>query len=74
VPTATDFDLDAVGLGLAVNGVLASVSEMARLIRCLLNGGELDGTRVLDEDLVEAMCSHQVTTRRTIDGARPGMG
>lgn len=73
-PTVTDLDLDAMGLGPAVNGVLASVSEMAELIRCLLNGGELDGTRVLEEDLAEAMCSHQVTTRETIDGDSHGMG
>jgi len=73
-PTATGFDLDATGLGPAVNGVLAPVSEMAELIRCLLNGGELDGTRVLAEESVEAMCSHQVTTRETIDGDSHGMG
>jgi len=74
VPTAKDFDLDARGLGPAVNGVLASVSQMAELVRSLLNGGESDGTRVLDQGLVEELCSHQVTTRRTIDGARHGIG
>jgi CubicO group peptidase (beta-lactamase class C family) len=58
----------------SVGHVLVSISEMARLVRRLLNGGELDGMRVLDEDSVKAMCSHQVTTRRTIDGARHGRG
>lgn len=74
VPTVSEFDLDAMGFGPAVNGVLSPVTEMARLVRCLMNGGELDGTRVLGDELVDAMCSHQVTTRETIDGARHGMG
>lgn len=74
VPTKTDIDLDANGLGPAVNGVLAPVTEMAMLVRCLMNGGELDGTRVLDSELVEAMCTRQVTTRQTIDGDSHGMG
>lgn len=74
VPTAVDIDLDTMGLGPMVNGVLAPVTEMARLVRCLMNGGELDGTRLLDTELVDAMCTHQVTTRETIDGATHGIG
>lgn len=74
VPKPVDFNLDATGLGPAVNGVLAAVTEMARLVRCLMNGGELDGTRVLTTGSVEEMCTHQVTTRQTIDGDSHGMG
>lgn len=74
VPTPVDIDLDTRGLGPAVNGVLAPVTEMALLVRCLMNSGELDGTRLLDTELADAMCTCQVTTRETIDGARHGMG
>lgn len=74
VPTPGDFDLEETGLGPDVNGVLSPVTEMARFARCLMNGGELDGTRLLSEDLVEAMCSHQVTARETIDGDVHGCG
>lgn len=73
-PAVEDYDLEGSGLGPAVNGVLAPVTEMGTLVRCLLSGGTLDGTRVLDEDLVSAMCRQQVTTRETIDGDRHGLG
>lgn len=73
-PVQVDFDLDTTGIGPPVNGVLAPVTDMARFVRCLLNGGQLAGTRVLAADLVEAMCTHQVTTRQTIDGDSHGIG
>lgn len=77
VPSATQFDLDAAGAGLgpaSAAGALASVTEMARLVRCLLNEGELDGTRVLDAELVDAMCRHQAPTLEHVDGTPRGCG
>lgn len=40
----------------------------------LLNGGVLDGTRVLDADLVETMCSHQAPTLAYVDRTVRGCG
>ena len=55
-------------------GILSSVVDMAAFCRCLLNGGELDGTRLLSPDLVDAMCSHQAPTQLTVDGDEVGCG
>ena len=55
-------------------GILSSVTDLATFCRCLLNGGELDGTRVLPRELVDAMCSHQAPTQQTIDGDEIGSG
>lgn len=77
VPSATPFDLDgnSDGLGPASPaGLLAPVTDVARLLRCLLRGGELDGNRVLAEDAVEAMCSHQGPTLNHVDGTPRGVG
>ncbi|WP_122088794.1 serine hydrolase domain-containing protein [Halalkalicoccus subterraneus] len=38
--------------------------DMARFYACLANGGELDGTRVLDAETVTAMTSEQVAVER----------
>jgi CubicO group peptidase (beta-lactamase class C family) len=70
-PTVTEFDFDADTDGLgpgSPSGLLASVTEMARLVRCLLNGGELDGASVLDSELVEAMCTQQASAMEHVDG------
>lgn len=77
VPSATSLDLeaDATGLGPAgAAGLLASVTAVGRLVRCLLNGGELDGTRVLAAELVAAMCSHQGPELSHVDGTPRGIG
>lgn len=77
VPSPTPFDLqaDAAGLGPASPaGLLASVTDVARLVRCLLNDGELEGVRVLSEELVEAMCSHQGPKLDHVDGTPRGIG
>lgn len=37
------------------HGLFGSAQAYARLIRCLLRGGELDGTRILKEETVELM-------------------
>lgn len=77
VPSATQFDLeaDAAGLGPASPaGLLAPVTDVARLVVCLLNGGELEGTRVLSSGLVEEMCSHQGTKGHHVDGTPRGIG
>lgn len=54
-----------------------SARDMARFYSCLANGGELDGTRVLETETVEAMTGEQVAVER--DGTlgvprRYGMG
>ena len=74
-PVAREFDLEAgADPPYAAGGVLSSVTDLARLGRCLLDGGELDGTRVLDSTLVDAMCRHQAPAWSTIDGHRRGYG
>lgn len=55
-------------------GILSSAVDLAAFCRCLLNDGELDGTRILPSDLVDAMCSHQAPTQRTVDGDEIGCG
>lgn len=75
-PEPTEFDLAAVGVGdpQAAGGLLTSVREMTRLVRCVMNGGTLEGTRLLGEDTVERMCSHQAPRRWSIDGDARGYG
>lgn len=77
VPAASEFDLDADATGLgpaSAGGLLASVTDVARLVRCLLNDGALDGARVLPEALVAAMCRHQAPTLEHVDGTERGCG
>ena len=75
VPVETPFDLEA-GMDppYAAGGMVSSVTDLARLGRCLLEGGELDGTRILSDDLVDAMCDHQAPPLTTIDGYDRGYG
>jgi CubicO group peptidase (beta-lactamase class C family) len=58
----------------ASGGLLGTVTDLAALLRCLLNGGELDGTRVLPAEHVEAMRSRQSPPLPTADGSTPGYG
>ena len=49
-------------------GVLSTAGDYARFAQCLLNGGELDGVRIVGRKTVELMtCSH------TAEGLYPGM-
>lgn len=58
----------------ADGGLVSSVSDLGRLLRCLLNDGELDGRRTLDAETVGAMTSQQTSGRATIDGDERGYG
>lgn len=40
--------------------LLSTPRDYARFLRCLLNGGELDGVRILGEDMVALMTSDQL--------------
>ena len=75
VPVETPFDLEA-GMDppYAAGGMLSSVTDLSRLGRCLLDGGDLDGTHILSEELVDAMCDHQAPPWTTIDGHDRGYG
>lgn len=58
----------------AAGGLLSSVSELATLVRCLLNDGELDGTRLLAPDSVEVTTVRQSPPVATVDGTDRGYG
>ncbi|MFC6952599.1 serine hydrolase [Halorubellus litoreus] len=74
-PVATDHDLQAeMRPPFAAGGILSSVTEVATLVRCLLNDGELDGERLLDADLVAAMASGQAPEVERLGGQRAGYG
>ncbi len=45
----------------AANGI-STAHDMARFYACMVNGGELDGTRVLGEETVEAATELQIET------------
>lgn len=59
-------------------GLFSTASELSRLARMLLHGGELDGVRVLPSEVVTAMTKpiHVPGARRTLgwDVHRPGFG
>lgn len=55
-------------------GLVSSATELARLLRCVLNDGALDGTRVLSPSLVDAMCTRQSPPLPTADGSDRGYG
>lgn len=58
----------------ADGGLISSVTDLARLLRCLLNDGSLDGTRILGPDSVAAMTDQQVQNLSTVDGEKWGYG
>lgn len=39
-------------------GLLGTMADYARFCRMVLNGGELDGTRVMSQETVDAMCAN----------------
>jgi CubicO group peptidase (beta-lactamase class C family) len=52
------------------SGLIGPAPEMARLVTALLNGGELDGARILSEETVEMM----LTERHVTPGSSPQWG
>lgn len=67
-PAPVDHDAGASG------GLVSSVTDLAALVRCVLNDGHLDGTRLLSADLVDEMCRLQSPTLPTDDGTTHGYG
>lgn len=53
-------------------GLRASVRDLGRIMRMLMNGGEIDGRRVLSRSSVDAMLSRQWTRER--GGGEPDYG
>lgn len=58
----------------ASGGFVSTATDLARLGRWFLNGGELDGARPLDPSLVSAMTEYQSPVLETTRGARAGYG
>ncbi len=52
------------------SGLVGPAPDMARLVTALLNGGELDGARILSEETVEMM----LTERHITPGSSPQWG
>ena len=52
------------------SGLIGPAPELARLVTALLNGGELDGARILSEETVEMM----LTERHVTPGSSPQWG
>lgn len=74
-PVSTDHNLrKEMRPPFAAGGILSSVTEVAALVQCLLNGGELDGKRVLDSELVAKMSSGQAPEQERLGGQRAGYG
>ena len=55
-------------------GLLATASDYGRLLQMFLNGGELDGARVLSPKTVELMRSNHTGTKYTSDTGAFGLG
>lgn len=55
-------------------GLISSARELATVLRCVLNDGTVDGTRILEPDLVESMCGRQSPSLPTVDGTYRGYG
>jgi CubicO group peptidase (beta-lactamase class C family) len=55
-------------------GLVSTARDYARLMQMLLNGGELDGVRILSPNTVELMRSNQVGTLYTQRGMGFGLG
>lgn len=47
-------------------GLLGTMGDYARFCRMVLNGGELDGTRVLSPETVDAMCTNAMGDLRVV--------
>lgn len=55
-------------------GLYSNVRDLARFMRCLLAGGEIDGTRVLDTKPLDQMFQPQYADRPLNFGHRFGLG
>jgi CubicO group peptidase (beta-lactamase class C family) len=55
-------------------GLLSTAADYARFLQMLLNGGELDGVRILSHKSVELMTADHVGSRYTTPGAGFGLG
>ncbi|MFB6220516.1 MAG: serine hydrolase [Halolamina sp.] len=58
----------------APGGLASSVVETSRFLRALMNGGELDGERILPADAVTAMTTPSVTRYENVDGVEREYG
>lgn len=58
----------------ADGGMISPVTDLVRLLQCLLDDGELAGRRVLTAETVDAMTRGQVGWNETIDGEQRGYG
>jgi len=71
VPVETQPTFEA---GAADGGLISTVTELTRLLRCLLGDGGLDGTRLLDPGTVRTMRTRQHQQLSTIDGQERAYG
>ncbi len=55
-------------------GIVSTARDYARFLQMLLNGGELDGVRVLSPKSVELMATNQVGTMYSANGSGFGFG
>ena len=55
-------------------GLLATTSDYARFLQMLLNGGELDGVRILSPKTIELMTTNHIGTLYTSPGRGFGLG
>jgi len=60
--------------GGGAGGVLSTISDYARFAQMLLNGGELDGVRILGRKTVELMTSSHTGDNIQIEPVGPGFG
>ena len=65
VPVADPLGFEA---GLADGALISPVTELTRLLRCVLGDGTLDGARLLAPETIEAMREQQQHRTSTIDG------
>jgi len=59
-PENPEFDMGGAGLH-------ATMGDYGRFMRMILNGGELDGMRVLAEETVDQMCTNQMGPLRVVE-------
>jgi CubicO group peptidase (beta-lactamase class C family) len=66
---ATDWNWNSpywLGFGAPWGGLITSPSDFARFCQMMLNGGELDGVRLLGPSTVRAMTGNQLATMPTV--------
>ena len=77
-PTSPGF-IDAIANAvhpIPCGGLVSTAADLARLYRCLLNGGQLDGTRVIKQETLATMTKTQTADIVTgfTDGMSYGLG